>query len=74
MDSALTIKDGDIGQLPFVTEYEYDDFTLSVRLNDTYNKPQDYRKLDYYGLVYSPSGMYKRMAGYTKDILGELVK
>ena len=74
-DSKLAMeKDEDIGQLPFVIEYEYDGFTLSVWIDETYNKPNDYRMLTYHGLVYNPEGMYIRMASFTKDILDEVLR
>ena len=74
-DSKLAMDECEtVGQLPFVIEYEYEGFTLSVWIDDTYNKPSDYRMLKYHGLVYNPEGMYERSSLFTKDILGELVQ
>lgn len=59
-DTSFAIPDGKtVGTLAYDIVYEYDGFTLVNLVNETYNKPGDYRMINSYGLTYYPKEMYE---------------
>lgn len=58
-DASFVIPDGEtVGTLAYDIVYEYDGFSLVNLVNESYNKPGDYRMINSYGLTYYPKEMY----------------
>ena len=58
-DASFVIPDGEtVGTLAYDIVYEYDGFVLVNSVNETYNKPGDYRIINSYGLTYYTKEMY----------------
>ena len=58
-DYSFVIPDGEtVGTLSYNIVYEYDGFVLVNSVNETYNKPGDYRMINSYGLTYYTKEMY----------------
>ena len=58
-DASFVIPDGEtVGTLAYDIVYEYDGFVLVNSVNETYNKPGDYRMINSYGLTYYTKEMY----------------
>lgn len=76
---SFVIPEGEtVGSLSYDIVYEYDGFVLVNTVNETYNKPGDYRMINSYGLTYYTKEMYDNY--YTdfslntkKDVVNELI-